>query len=66
MRVGLIGAPICFAVAAVGFAMKLTGAYDDGRGIPGVLIVGGIAIGTAMLIVALAAWRLGPAKPRKP
>jgi hypothetical protein len=66
MRFGLIAAPICFAVAAVGFVMELTEG-DTGSGpVPGLLIGIGILFGTALLILALAAKRLSQAQLRKP
>jgi len=64
MRFGLIAAPICFAVAAGGLVMALT--EGDSGLVPGLLIAIGIVLGTAMLILALAAWWLGQAQRRKP
>ncbi|TWT15109.1 hypothetical protein [Reyranella sp. CPCC 100927] len=66
MLVGLFGAPIFFAVAAVGFTLKLTGRYNDSDDVSGLLIVIGILLGGAMLVLALAAWWLGRAQRRKP
>lgn len=66
MRVGLIGAPIFFAVAAVGVVLKATGRYNDSDDISGLMIGIGILLGGAMLILALVAWRLGRAQLRKP
>lgn len=65
MRFGLIAAPICFAVAAAGFVMKSIGAGDDSGDLSGLLIGIGIVFGTAMLILALAAWLLSQAQRRK-
>lgn len=66
IRFGLIGAPICFAVAATGVVMKATGIYNDSRDIPGLLIILGFLPGIALLALALAAWRLSLAQRRKP
>src|SRR5262249_46746105 len=65
-RIGMIGAPIFFAVAAVGFVLKAKGMYSDSNDVSGLLIIIGILIGGGMLIVALAAWRLGQAPLRRP
>jgi len=65
-RIVMIGTPIFFAVAAVGFVLKSKGMYSDGNDISGMLIIIGILVGGGMLIVALAAWRLGRTQLRKP
>lgn len=59
MRVGLIGAPICFAVAAIGYLL-------DGDGLPDLMLGLGILLGGAMSILALAAWGMSRAQLRKP
>lgn len=66
MRFGLIAAPICFAVAAGGFVMELTEGDTDSGPVPGLLLGIGILLGTAMLILALAAKWLSQAQLRKP
>ena len=58
MRIGLIGAPICFAIALIGYLL-------DGDGLPDIMLGLGILIGGAMLILGLVAWRLGQAQLRK-
>ena len=63
-RLAMIGTPIAFAVAAVGFVLKSKGMYSDANDISGVMIVLGLLTGGAMLIVGLVAWRLGRAQPR--
>ncbi len=65
MRFGLIAAPICFAVAAAGFAMQWTGIDNGSNDIPVFLIIIGILLGTMMLIFILAAWWLSRAPRRK-
>lgn|GEM_PF-1688918 len=65
MRFGLIAAPICFAVAAAGFAMKSIGAGNDSGDLSVLLIAIGIVFGTAMLILALAARLLSQAQLRR-
>ena len=66
MRFGLIAAPICFAVAAVGFVLGATEGGADSVSIPTLMFVIGIVLGIAMLILALAAGLLGGAQLRKP
>ena len=62
----MIGAPIFFAIAAVGFVLKSKGMYSDAYDFSGLLIVLGLLVGGAMSIVALIVWKLGQAQPRKP
>ena len=65
MRFGLIAAPICFAVAAIGFVVLSTGVDTGGAIVPLLLVVSGIVFGIAMLILALAAKLLSQAQRRK-
>lgn len=65
MRIGLIGAPIFFAVAAVGFVLRSIVGDDDSGFDPTLLIVIGLVLGIAMLILALAAKLLDRAQLRK-
>lgn len=70
MRFGLIAAPICFAVAAVGFLMEGTAMQGNARGadsvdIPLFLMLLGSLLGLMMLTFALAAWLMGRARRRK-
>jgi hypothetical protein len=58
MRIGLIGAPICFAIALVGYLL-------DGDGLPDIMLALGMLIGVAMLVLALVAWKLDQAQRRK-
>jgi hypothetical protein len=65
MRFGLMAAPIFFAVAAVGLFLDRNG-IGSGEDIPAVLIAIGTVFGVAMLILALAAWRLGRGQRGQP
>lgn len=65
-RISMIGAPIFFSVAAIGFVMKSNGMYSDANDVSGLLIVLGLMVGGAMLIVAMIAWQLGRGQPRRP
>jgi hypothetical protein len=66
MRFGLIAAPIFLAIAAVGVVLKLNGIGGGGEDVPAFMIGIGTVLGGAMLILALAAWRLGRAQRRQP
>jgi hypothetical protein len=63
MRFGLIAAPICFLVAATGFALQFLGYGNllDGT-LPVALAVGGIVSGIGALVLALLARRLSRAQ----
>jgi hypothetical protein len=63
MRFGLIAAPICFLVAATGFALQFLGYGNllDGT-LPVALAVGGIVSGIGALVLALLARRLSQAQ----
>lgn len=64
IRIGLIAAPIFFAIAAIGFVLQSTiGASDTFD--PIILIAIGLVFGIASLILALGAWLLGRAQMRK-
>ena len=65
-RISMIGAPIFFAIAAVGFVLKSKGMYSDSNDFSGLLIGLGVLVGGAMSIVALIVWKLGQGRPRKP
>ncbi len=58
MRFGLIGAPICFAIALVGYLLD-----REDLSVP--MLALGILLGCVMLILALAAWKLDQARLRK-
>jgi hypothetical protein len=59
MRVGLVGAPICFAIAVLGY-------WLDGDGLPDLMLGLGILLGIAMLVLARTAWAMEQAQHRKP
>ncbi|MDP3494609.1 MAG: hypothetical protein Q8R82_15980 [Hyphomonadaceae bacterium] len=64
MRIGLIAAPIFFAIAAAGFV--LSSIVGDNSGFdPTILIAIGLVFGIASLILAGGAWLLGRAQLRK-
>jgi len=65
VRFGLIAAPICFAVAAVGFLLGATEEGPNSFSIPTVMFAGGITFGIAALILALAAGLMSRAQRRK-
>jgi hypothetical protein len=64
IRIGLIAAPVCFAVAGFGFLLKSRGAVIAGGVDPGILIVGGLVFGIGALVLALAASALSRAQLR--
>lgn len=64
-RIGLAGAPICLAVAALGLALKLNGRYSDGDDISGLMIILGTLSGGFMLVVGLIARSLSRTQLRK-
>jgi len=65
MRFGLIGAPIFFAVAALGFVPGPSDMSDGDVSIPSLMVIIGMVAGGAMLILVLAAWLLDRAQARK-
>lgn len=65
MRIGLIGAPVFFAIAALGFVLGPDDMSNGDISIPGLMVIIGIAVGVTMLILALAAWLLDGAQRRK-
>lgn len=65
MRIGLIGAPIFLAIAALGFVLSPNDMSDGSISIPSLMVVGGLVFGIASLILALAARLLSDAQLRK-
>jgi hypothetical protein len=65
MRVGLIGAPIFLAIAALGFVLGPGDMSNGDLSIPTLMIIIGLVAGIAALILALAAWLLDGARRRK-
>lgn len=65
VRIGLIGAPICFAIAAVGFILLAIFGSDQSGFDASILIIIGLVAGIAMLVLAGAAALLGRAQQRK-
>lgn len=66
VRIGLIGAPIFFAIAALGFVLAPDDFSDGSISIPSLMLIIGFVAGITMLILALAAKLLGGAQRRKP
>lgn len=64
MRIGLIAAPIFFAIAALGFVLQSTVGVSDAFD-PIILIAIGLIFGIAALVLALAASLLGRKQPSK-
>lgn len=68
MRFGLIAAPICFLLAAIGFALEFLGYGHLLDGVLSVaLAVGGVVAGISALVLVLLAWSLSRAQhmPRR-
>ncbi len=65
MRIGLIAAPICFAAAALGFALQGSEGNPDSISIATLVCAIGIVFGVGALVLALAAWLLDRAQRRK-
>lgn len=65
MRIGLIGAPIFLAIAALGFVLGPNDMSSGDISIPSLMIIIGLVAGIAMLVLALAAWLLDGAQRRK-
>ena len=65
MRFGLIGAPILFAVAALGFVLGPGDVSNGDVSIPSLMVIIGMVAGGAMLVLSLAAWLLDRAQARK-
>jgi len=66
IRFGLVAAPICFAVAALGFVLRsIFGGSEDGLDAPTLLTIIGCIAGVTALILALAAKLLDNAQRRK-
>lgn len=65
MRVGLIGAPIFLAIAAVGFMLAPNDVGEGNVSAPSLMVIIGLVAGIAMLVLALAATMLERAQGRK-
>lgn len=65
MRIGLIGAPIFLAIAALGFVLGPNDMSNGEISIPILMIIIGIVAGIGMLVLALAAKLLDNAQRRK-
>jgi hypothetical protein len=65
MRIGLIGAPIFLAIAALGFVLGPNDMSNGDISIPSLMIIIGLVAGVGMLILALAAKLLDGAQRRK-
>jgi hypothetical protein len=66
IRFGLIAAPVCFAVAALGFVLRsILGGSEDGLDPATLLIIIGLIAGVTALVLALAAKLLDNAQRRK-
>lgn len=65
VRIGLIGAPICFAIAAAGFVLRSIFGSDESGFDASILIIIGVVAGIAMLVLAGAASLLGRSQRRR-
>lgn len=65
VKIGLIAAPVCFAIAAFGFLMNTGGGDADEISVPILMIAVGLIFGIGALILALAAKLLDNAQSRK-
>lgn len=65
MRFGLIGAPVMFAIAALGFVLAPNDVGDGVVSAPSLMAIAGAVFGIALLVLALAAWLMGRAQARK-
>ena len=64
VRIGLIGAPVFLAIAALGFVLGPKDMSNGDISIPTLMVIIGLVAGIAMLIFALAAWLLDGAQRR--
>ena len=65
MRIGMIGAPIFLAIAAMGFVLGPSDMSNGDISIPSLMVIIGLAAGVAMLILAFAAKLLDNGQRRK-